>query len=346
MVMFNEQYYQRVISEYGYDPLDFKPIDFTLPGLEKEVLRKKWLCHHKGDVFAEGVSSGHSGIVTTGFGLSGVPHVGTISQMLGAIMLQCAGLKVQIVLGDLDAYNARNQPIEVVEQRASAFAEFIIALGFDEKRGILRRQIDHSEILLTTYLIANSLRDIDFARSEEDISELYKSKGVYPGIEFPVKQAILLMTADFIHLGKEYEHVLVMLGLDEHRYIRLARDVVSRMKLSMTLGGVYSRMNRGLRGYPKMSKSIPGSAITADMKPEAIRDLVVNENASYDSPWDSPVYQMMCSASFYNPEDLDLRYRSCQAGDSDWHRFKCEYAEVLIDICRMWPHDKDIKEYS
>ena len=189
MVIFDEEYYRRIIEEYGYDPLDFEPIDFALAGIDAETLRKKWVCHHEGRIFAAGLATGAKCVVTTGIGLSGTPHMGTLSQIMRAISLQEAGLTVQFVLGDLDSYNARNQPLSVLEKRVAQYQEFIIQLGFDPERGTLRAQEERLDILLTAYLIANCLRDEDFRAAEEDLSELYQRARIYPGIEFPVKQA-------------------------------------------------------------------------------------------------------------------------------------------------------------
>ncbi len=339
MITFDEAYYRRVIDEYGYDPLDFQPIDFELQGITVKELQKKWLCHHEGDVFAAALKRGANSIITTGIGLSGTPHMGTVSQIMRAIFLQRAGLKVQFVLGDLDSYNARNQPFSVLKERATKYREFITRLGFNENQGILRTQKERLDILLTSYLIANVLRDRDFNEAEEDLSGLYQSKGVYPGIEFPVKQAILLMTADFIHLGTEegYNNVLIMLGLEEHLYVLLAKKVVSRLNLPMNIGAMYSRIIKGLNGYPKMSKSIPGSAITVDMRPEIIRDLILNREGLYIDPLDSVVYQMMCSVSYYNSDELERLYEVCRAGGPLWRKRKAEYADMLIEICSRWP---------
>lgn len=335
---FDETYYRRIIAEYGYNPLHFQPINFDLYGIKSEEFEKKWLCHHEGNIFACGLNEGAKCIVTTGVGLSGPPHMGTVSQIMRAIFLQKIGLRVQFVLGDLDSYNARNKTISFIEERAAQYREFIIALGFDPNRGILRTQKERVDILLTAYLISNCLRDKDFKAAEEDLSELYQQEGVYLGIEFPVKQAVLLMTADFVHLGMKEgnEYVLVMLGLEEHLYVLLTKKVISRMNLAMRISALYSRIIKGLGGYPKMSKSIPGSAITVDMKPDSIRDLIVHHEGPYTSPLDSVVYQMMCSVSYYSREDLDELYEICQTDNLLWQRSKVQYAEMLIEICNKW----------
>ena len=338
MLRFDNDYYQEVIRKHHYDPMDFNPIDFDLNQINSRNLQYKWLCHYQGNAFAKALHDNKKCIVTTGIGLSGVPHLGTLSQILRAIFLQKNGLKVQIVLGDLDSYNARNQPLEVVLERAEMYKKFIKKLGFDDTKGILRSQYNNEEILKTAYLISKVLKDKDFKEAEEDLSELYQKKGIYPGIEFPVKQAILLMTADFIHLGKVdgYSNVLITLGLEEHLYVQIANKVVDRMNYPFTISSMYSRIIKGFNGYPKMSKSIPESSITVNMSYEKMYDMIMNQEGDYVSPMDSVVYQMMCAVSYYSPDDLDELYEICGQKGEKWRESKMQYVSMLFEICNKW----------
>ena len=338
MIRFDDEYYQSVIKKHHYDPMDFNPIDFSLNQISPRNLQYKWLCHYKGNVFAEALRNNKNCIVTTGIGLSGTPHLGTLSQILRAIFLQENGLKVQIVLGDLDSYNARNQPLDIVLERAEKYRTFIKKLGFDDTKGILRTQYNNEQILKTAYLISKSLKDKDFKDAEEDLSDLYQKKGIYPGIEFPVKQAILLMTADFIHLGKEndYSNILIMLGLEEHLYVQIANKVVDRMHYPFTVSSMYSRIIKGFNGYPKMSKSIPESSITVDMSFDQMLDIILNHEGDYDSPMDSVVYQMMCAVSYYSPDELDKLYDICNEKGKEWQESKKQYVDMLFGICKKW----------
>ena len=131
MIKFDDEYYKSVINKYGYNAMDFKPIDFSLSNISSDVMKEKWLCHYKAEKFVKGVNNKKQ-IITTGIGLSGTPHMGTLSQILRAIFLQKAGFEVQFVLGDLDSYNARNQSLEVLKERADKYTKFIKKLGFDE----------------------------------------------------------------------------------------------------------------------------------------------------------------------------------------------------------------------
>jgi len=57
--------------------------------------------------------------------------MGTLSQILKAIRLQQAGIPVQIVLGDLDAYNGKNLQFERTQELVERYHAFILNLGFN-----------------------------------------------------------------------------------------------------------------------------------------------------------------------------------------------------------------------
>lgn len=338
MIRFDDEYYKKTIEKYNYNSMDFKPINFALNTISEDIMKEKWLCHYKAENFVDGVKLGKKQIITTGIGLSGIPHMGTLSQILRAVFLQQSGFEVQFVLGDLDSYNARNQSLDILSERVEKYTNFIKRLGFDDTKGILRNQMEYPEILKTAYLISNCLTDEDFLTAEEDLSELYKKKKIYNGIDFKVKQAILLMVADFISLGTidNYDNILVMLGLEEHLYVRIAQKVVERMQYDFTIGALYSRIIKGLNGYPKMSKSIPDSAITVDMSTEKISDLVINSRDVYQIPEDSTIFQMMSAVSYYSVEELRELREICLKGGSEWQQKKKDYAKVLTRICKEW----------
>lgn len=119
---FNEEYYKKVITKYNYNPMDFSPMDFEFHGISRDAMRLKWLCHSG----INNLAFRDDFCVTTGVGLSGVPHMGTLSQLLRAIFLQKNGINVQIVLGDLDSYNARNKTLGYVKDLSEKYKDFIL----------------------------------------------------------------------------------------------------------------------------------------------------------------------------------------------------------------------------
>ena len=162
-------------------------------------------------------------------------------------------------------------------------------------------------------------------------------KGIYAGITFPVKLSILLMISDFLYFRNSADSVLVMLGLDEHRYVRLARELNQRLRYDLNLGSLYSRLTKGLSGYPKMSKSIPESSINVADSPEHIRTKIMDDRSDDSDPLESTVFQMMCQASYYNKEELSDRFQACQGKGENWDRYKRQYVDFVVDIVRKWP---------
>lgn len=341
--LFSQKYFKELIESYGYDIFDFERINFTLGILSVRELDRRFLCHHQGDVFAKNLLAKKKSIVTTGFGLSGIPHLGTISAILKIVDLQRGGISTQIVLGDLDAYNARNQPLESVRERVGIYKQFICSLGYQEKVGIIRDQFNALEVLRTAFIVCKYLDDKDFLEAEEDLASLYKKEGVYLQFSFPMKLALLLMVADFLNLilNDGYENVLVSLGIEEHKYVLLARKVVDRMGLNAQLSALYGKLIPGLNGYPKMSKSIKGSGITVETSDEEVETNIRLNATCSTIPEENPVFKMMAQASLWSTAELDVAAYALSSNDSyKWNTFCEEYIEQLKRILRCWPKCK------
>jgi len=339
---FNREYYKDLIKKHGYDEIDFEAINFSLNSLNVSALERKFVCHHHGDIFAKNLNEGKRSIVTTGFGLSGHPHLGSISEMLKMIEFQKAGLDTQIVLGDLDSYNARKQSLPIVRKRVESFTDFILNLGYKDTRKGIRDQYSHQDVIHTAYLVSHYLDDKDFEEAEEDLSYLYKDNGIYKKISFPMKMALLLMVADFIHLGlvEGYENILITLGIEEHKYVLLTKKVVERMGLKFHIGAMYGKIIKGLSGYPKMCKSIKGSAIDVTTPRETRVELITSNSDSREDPEQNAVYQMMEQTSRYDEITLDRLHEICKTGSNkDWLSVRHKYAEDLNELLEAWPKD-------
>ena len=104
-----------------------------------------------------------------GIGINGIPHLGTVSQILKAIYLQKCGFNVQIILGDLDVYGARSTSLDKINKLIKKYKHFIVSLGFDEQKGEIRNQFNHPEILKTSFLLSNVIRDNDFDKIKRKV---------------------------------------------------------------------------------------------------------------------------------------------------------------------------------
>jgi tryptophanyl-tRNA synthetase len=339
-VIFSEDYYREVVQAFGYDTFELHRFDFELAGLGCEELNLRYLCHHAADRFS--ATPRERRIVTTGFGMSGPPHMATASHIMKMVRLQQGGEQCQIVLGDLDAYNGRARSLAYTREMAERFRIFATRLGFDDAAGILRRQEDHVEALTAMYLLGRYAEDDDFDSAEEDNHAYYVQRGIVDGsMTFRRRLSLALMAADFVSLGQDYDAVLVMLGIDEHKYVRFAQGVVSKfddgtpLRGSFLLSALYARLNVGFGGHPKFSKSIPDSSISVDTAPDDIRRLVLSDAAP--DPESSPVYQLMYQMTYCPIEELLSNYSECQKQSPAWRRRRSDFADYLIDIHEKWP---------
>lgn len=346
-VLFDSHYYSAIMKEFGYSPLEFEPISFSLGKLTNDDLRRQWLCHMNGNSFAIAVQNGKRAIVTTGFGLSGIPHVGTLSQIIRALRLQQAGLPVQIVLGDLDAYNGKNANLDCAQQLVSQYRAFIRNLGFnDSPPNSLRAQYESLTTLRTAYLIGHYMDDEMFSRAEEDLHEFYSDQGkVDSTMSYRRKLSLNLMIADFLELLMYggFDAILITLGIDEHQYVNFGRETMQRVQADSTFplsgrsySAMYSGIIRGFHGYPKMSKSFPESGISVDMGAEDITRLIMNGEVVTEFPETNVVYQMISSVSLYDSERINEAYEECRKQSRSWSHIKSEYATHLHQLCQRW----------
>lgn len=338
-VLFSEAYYRQVLAQFGYTAFDLRQFDFTMAGLDANTLNTRYLCHHHADDYLEVPADRR--IVTTGFGMSGVPHLATVSHILKMIELQSGGEHCQIVLGDLDAYNGKTRPYAAVRELAEQFRTYTRRLGFDDQAGILRAQEGHLPALQGMYLLGRYVEQHDFDAAEEDIHAYYADRGlVDAAMTFRRALSLSLMAADFLMLGQDHDAVLVMLGVDEHRYVRFAQQVRGRLdehiplRPDFALTAAYTRMVRGFGGHPKFSKSIPGSAIDVTTSPEEIRSLLTAEQSV---PEESATYQLMCQLPRYDASALRVLHTQCEEAGPAWRRAVRDFTDYLLHLIDLWP---------
>ncbi len=346
-VVFDSQYYSAVMKEFGYSPLEFEHISFSLGQLAKDDLQRQWLCHMNGKNFAEAMQAGKRVVATTGFGLSGVPHIGTLSQILKALRLQQAGVPVQIVLGDLDAYNGKNTELEYTQELVESYRRFILSLGFNASPpNSLRAQYDALTTLRMAYLLGHYMDDEVFSQAEEDLHKFYSQRGKVDSVmSYRRKLSLNLMIADFLELLSHggFDAVLVVLGIDEHRYVNFGRETLEQATVEYAhwfhgkhYAAMYSGIIRGFHGYPKMSKSFPQSGITLGMSAEEIAALIEYGEVITKFPETNIVYQMIASASLYDNNQIKEAHEECRKQSTRWLHIKRDYAKHLHQLCQLW----------
>ncbi|MGY2063187.1 hypothetical protein ACW9HQ_50555, partial [Nocardia gipuzkoensis] len=180
-----------------------------------------------------------------------------------------------------------------------------------------------------------------FDAAEEDNHSYYASQGIVDAsMTFRRSLSLALMTADFVTLATDNDAVMVMLGVDEHRYVRFAQTVQARLDSAAPLRGssdltaVYTRMVRGFNGHPKFSKSLPGSAIDVATPPDIARQLLTNEPSV---PEESATYQLMCQFPDYDADALADLYTYCLEGGRPWQLAVDAFVDRVVDLTRLWP---------
>lgn len=345
-ISFDDQYYQNLMRAFGYSPIEFEPISFSLGDLARDDLQRQWLCHMDGTGFADMLQGGKWATVTTGFGLSGVPHMGTLAQILKAIRLQEAGVPVQIVLGDLDAYNGKNIELSYTRELAERYAQFIQALGFTNAwPSRLRNQHDTLSTLRTAYLLGHDLSDADLESAEEDLHGFYSDQNkVDRGMTYRRKLSLNLMVADFIELlsNDGFDAIQVSLGIDEHKYVCLGRTLFNRQKgqdaglTGKVYSAMYSSIIRGFNGFPKMSKSFPESGLSVSTPLDEIRRTIQHGETVTPYPETNVVFQMIASVSRFSNDRIREAHEECRRRSKRWDLIKLDYAEHLHGLCRHW----------
>ena len=330
--MFNYPYYKKLAEQYKY--VFCENLKTNICGFDKDTMNW-WLMAYNLDGELAGDINPENTFVTTGIAINHEPHMGTVSQLLRAIYFQKMGYKTQIILADLDSCNQRATSNEYIDYSFKRYYEYVRKLGFDVEKGILRGQINHPEVMKTAFMISSVVRDEDFYEVEEDISNYYRKLDIYEGINFSVKQAILLMLADFIHPGyaDDYKHIIVLSGIDEHTYVPKANDVASRLGLDISISGLFSSVIEGLNGQPKMSKSLPDSSIWANMDDSEIRDILMDMPDDYSDHHDSIIYQLMKNTWLPGAVDFHKIMFDCDNKNSAWHADKLNFVDYLSSIC-------------
>lgn len=345
-IVFGKAYYQEVMQERRCGAYPFEKFNFGLGLMSEQELQRLWLCHVNGLSFKKSLDDGRPVIATTGFGLTGVPHVGIISQILRAIRLQRSGIPVQIVLGDLDAYNGKAAELSSILELIPQYMGFIKNLGFDDSSpNILRTQFEALPVLRTLYMTGNYLTDEMFEAAKEDIHDYYsKHNKIDSGMTYRIKLSLNLMVADFLdfYFQQGFQSIIVFLGIDEYKYCGLAMDVLAKMQShdnlfdNYSLSAMFSLTMKGFYDYPKMGKSFPGSGIDVSMSKDIIRERIINGEGVYDQPENSVVYQMISTASLYSPEEINQAYKACLIGGKEWLQLKEDYVCHLWEILSKW----------
>ncbi len=298
-------------------------------------------------VAADGIAGGltdEGTLVTTGVGMTGPPHLGTLGQLLTVAQLQQAGVDVQFVLADLEPYHGGHSLADV-RRLAERFRAFAQDCGIDSEAGRLRTQeeargVMHTAQLLAPYYDGHHWNELEPTAWETRVREAYEHSGVEPSgatSEAAATHGVVLHLADFVHpLREGYDRVVLALGADERELLPAARSLLAATPVTGAIAGVHARMITGLGETPKMGRSLPGSAIHLGMDESRIRTRLTEPETDADEPSESLVFQAMCLASTYDGDQLAELERACRENTKRWERARARYADFVCDRARAW----------
>lgn len=283
--------------------------------------------------------------IITGFGPTNAPTAGTLSVMLGAIALQRRlAAHLTVIVSELGAWNSRNVPWSQLEAVRDQMFAFVRRLGLDESRGRLRSHLDLGN-LARAGKIARFLTRQDFLDNSESLLELYDSHGLLSS-EVGIIIDSLYTVADVLGPAENgARHILMVSGLEEAYFTELCRLVLDRQQVAgdlslgwkATVGALYFRVLEGLAGYPKMSKSIPASAIHLGMPADLLAERILDDSLASQPPLLSAIEL----ASGWDEGDLEwarAAYDSRQVNPSSWKEAKQRYLETFLTFANQW-HD-------
>ncbi|HYI01804.1 hypothetical protein [Hyalangium sp.] len=339
--LFSPEALAQLMAERGYRPIrELK----RLQGLSDiEFLDEKFLCQDQADRINEvPVDQAH---IVTGFGPTNAPTGGTLSVIFKAKSLRReTGMETTLIISNLGAWCSRRTPPQTLGYYTACFMEFIQALGL-ETAGRNLRTHESLDVLRIAGLLTRFLSEQDFEHNQEATATLYGNLGLL-GNRFGIWTDTAYTVADILEplICRGKRRVLVLAGIEEHYFADLARLVIPKMNADYPgmflpkdshVGGLYARLIGGLHPYPKMSKSIPESAINLNDSEAVLRAKILDAHSVND-----PVLlQMMTLVSDWSVPELQQAreaFRDRTEQPQPWAQARQKYFEFFLGLKRSW----------
>jgi len=188
-------------------------------------------------------------------------HLGNKIVVENLAYFQKHGAMTFILVADLEAAAARGVSLEEGRKRALEFhIPAYLALGLDPKKTIFYFQSENKEVVHFAYEAAKKITLNEF-------------KAIYGNADPGRIMSAVTQVGDVLYPQfKERMPGIIPVGLDQDPHIRLARDVIKRMKTKkfFAVSSVYHKYTPSLDGSIKMSKSKPESCISLPEDPKVV----------------------------------------------------------------------------
>lgn len=263
-------YYQDTLAELNLD--DFSRIKAYLEaGLENTspLINRDIVFAHLGfEPFTTNIAKGESFSVVSGLNPSSPLHLGHKVMFDLLLFLQKLGADIYIPITNDESY-LDGKVESLAESRRIAYEEIIpsiIAFGFDPKKTKIFVLSDYPDIynfaIHISKHVTNKYVETVFGKNSLDNS----GKAFYRSA-VQLAQILLPQLDEF---GGP-KNTLIPVGIDQHPYILIARDVAKKMKLVPPSELIFKFQNSLLNPFEKMSGSKPKTAIYLNDSPEEIK---------------------------------------------------------------------------
>ncbi|MBI2780927.1 MAG: hypothetical protein HYX55_03890 [Chloroflexi bacterium] len=284
--------------------------------------------------------------IVTGFGPTNAPTAGTLSVILRAKALaEQSGMHATVIVSNLGAWCSRRVGAIGLGSITARFLSFMPSVGLQEPVARVRTHED-LDILRIAGILTRYLDEQILNENEEATTALYGQLNLL-GNRFGVWTDTAYTVADILEpiLIRRKKRVLVLAGLEEHYFVRLARSVLDRMRDDpdcpfsisdgVDIGALYARIIGGLPPYPKMSKSIPASAIGLGETTASIEAKILGGPAAYD-----PILlQMMACVSDWSADRVRLAQTAFDRREMvplEWAQARQEYLADFTVLKQLW----------
>ncbi|MBD3361687.1 tryptophan--tRNA ligase [Candidatus Woesearchaeota archaeon] len=227
------------------------------------------------------------------------------------------GAETYILVADLEAASTRGVTLEQAKQRALDFhIPAYIALGLDPKKTIFYFQSENKDVMHMAYEFAKKITLNEF-------------KAIYGNADPGRVMGAVTQVGDVLYpqLKKKMPGIIPV-GIDQDPHIRLARDIVARVKSKygfVPVSSIYHKFTPSLDGAIKMSKSKPESCIELPEDPKTVckkikraktggKDTVEEQRKKGGKPEQCIIFEMFKQHLIENDKKLNIIYEECKKG--------------------------------
>ena len=243
-------------------------------------------------------------------------HFGTKMVVENIRYFQEHGAETYILVADLEAASTRGVSLEKARKMALDFhIPAYVALGLDAKKTNFYFQSENKEVMNNAYEFAKKITLNEF-------------EAIYGNADPGRIMGAITQVADILYPQfKERMPGIIPVGVDQDPHIRLARDIVRRMKDKKFFlpSSIYHKYTPSLDGSLKMSKSKPESCIEL---PEDINSVKKKINRALSGGRDTleehrklgaviekdMVFELMKQHLVEDDKELDKIYKAYKSG--------------------------------